>query len=136
MTIRDGGLNWISNSKLLHFIPCLLNVMQAKAKVEYNMSKSITGLQRVKFLKGISIIFDEVYLSKRWSYVWEDLCIVWKVTASLLPRHFQIKQLRVFIKMADIQGEWIIKISRSELEGKISSRMDMYNILTQACNQH
>lgn len=36
--------------------------------------------------------------------------------------------------MADIPlAERVIKISQTELAGKISTRADMYNILTQAC---
>ena len=35
------------------------------------------------------------------------------------------------INMADIP--LVVKVTRAELEGKISTREDMYNVLTQAC---
>ena len=37
----------------------------------------------------------------------------------------------LLINMADVP--LVVKVTRAELEGKISTREDMYNVLTQAC---
>lgn len=119
----------IPSDELPHVVLGCLDVEEPEFKIIESMSDWFALPERLQLLVRVAVVLDELWLKERISYVREDLSVLLLFLRLLLLWHW-LKNL--LLKMAYLADD-IVKIATHELQGKISTRTDLYNLLTQAC---